>query len=60
MTGNAWAQIGLFLALILLLAKPLGAYMARATRVTPPGSRGRSGIWRRRSCGSVGLEAMKK
>ena len=41
MTGNAWAQIGLFLALILLLAKPLGAYMARvysgdAPRFTGP------------------------
>ena len=29
MTGNGWLQIGLFFALILLCAKPLGVYMAR-------------------------------
>ena len=29
MTANGWLQIGLFFALILLCAKPLGVYMAR-------------------------------
>jgi len=29
MTGNGWLQIGLFFALILICAKPLGVYMAR-------------------------------
>ncbi len=29
MTGNGWLQIGLFFALILVCAKPLGVYMAR-------------------------------
>jgi K+-transporting ATPase ATPase A chain len=29
MTGNGWLQIGLFFALILLCAKPLGVYMAK-------------------------------
>jgi K+-transporting ATPase ATPase A chain len=29
MTGNGWLQIGLFFALILVCAKPLGIYMAR-------------------------------
>jgi K+-transporting ATPase ATPase A chain len=29
MTANGWIQIGLFFALILLAAKPLGVYMAR-------------------------------
>jgi K+-transporting ATPase ATPase A chain len=29
MTSNGWLQIGLFLAVVLLLAKPVGAYMAR-------------------------------
>ena len=29
MTGNGWLQIGIFFALILLCAKPLGVYMAK-------------------------------
>ena len=29
MTLNGWLQIALFIALILLLAKPMGAYMTR-------------------------------
>ena len=29
MTANAWLQIGLYLAVLLVLVKPLGAYMAR-------------------------------
>ncbi len=29
MTANGWIQIGIFFALILLTAKPLGVYMAR-------------------------------
>src|SRR5260370_5225528 len=29
MTANGWAQIGLFIVVVLLLAKPVGAYMAR-------------------------------
>src|SRR5271154_6313534 len=29
MTANGWIQIGIFFALILLAAKPLGVYMAR-------------------------------
>jgi K+-transporting ATPase ATPase A chain len=29
MTANGWLQIGIFLAVVLLLAKPLGAYMTR-------------------------------
>ena len=28
MTANGWIQLGLYLGLLLLLAKPLGAYMA--------------------------------
>ncbi len=35
MTANAWLQIGLYLAVLLLLAKPLGAYMALAFADTP-------------------------
>jgi K+-transporting ATPase ATPase A chain len=29
MTANGWLQIGIFLAIVLMLAKPMGAYMAR-------------------------------
>src|SRR5688572_20610930 len=29
MTPNAWLQLGLYLALLLVLARPLGEYMAR-------------------------------
>ncbi len=29
MTTNGWMQIGLFLALILAITKPLGVYMAK-------------------------------
>ena len=29
MTSNGWLQIGVFFALVLLLAKPMGLYMAR-------------------------------
>ena len=29
MTPNGWLQIGVFFALVLLLAKPMGLYMAR-------------------------------
>ena len=29
MTANSWIQIGLYFAVLLLCAKPLGAFMAR-------------------------------
>ncbi|MEW5835899.1 MAG: potassium-transporting ATPase subunit KdpA [Pseudomonadota bacterium] len=35
MTANDWLQIGLFLGLLLLLAMPLGSYMARVFADTP-------------------------
>ncbi len=37
MTGNDLLQIGLFLGVLLLLAKPLGAYMARVYEGQPSG-----------------------
>ena len=48
MTANAWIQIGLFLAVLLLLVKPLGGYMAAvyegrptwASRILGPVERG--------------------
>ncbi len=35
MTGNGWLQLGLYLAVLLLLAKPLGGYMARVYQGEP-------------------------
>lgn len=35
MTGNGWLQYGLFLTLLLLAVKPLGAYMARVYEQRP-------------------------
>jgi len=35
MTTNAWIQIGLYLAVLLLLVKPLGSYMARVYEGEP-------------------------
>ncbi len=35
MTGNDWLQMGLYLAAVLLLVKPLGAYMAKAFAEQP-------------------------
>ena len=35
MTGNGWLQLGLYLAVLLLLAKPLGGYMARVYEGEP-------------------------
>ena len=35
MTGNGWLQLGFYLAVLLLLAKPLGGYMARVYQGEP-------------------------
>ena len=35
MTGNGWFQLGLYVAVLLLLAKPLGGYMARVYQGEP-------------------------
>ncbi|NJD19599.1 MAG: potassium-transporting ATPase subunit A, partial [Gemmatimonadetes bacterium] len=35
MTANAWVQLGLYLIVVLLLVKPLGAYMARVYEGRP-------------------------
>ena len=35
MTGNDWLQLTLFLAVLLLLAKPLGSFMARVYQGEP-------------------------
>jgi K+-transporting ATPase ATPase A chain len=35
MTGNGWLQLGLYVAVLLLLAKPLGGYMARVYQGEP-------------------------
>ena len=35
MTGNGWLQLGLYMAVLLLLAKPLGGYMARVYEGEP-------------------------
>ena len=35
MTANGWLQMGLYLVVLLLLAKPLGAYMARVYEGEP-------------------------
>ena len=35
MTGNGWLQLGLYMAVLLLLAKPLGGYMARVYEREP-------------------------
>ena len=35
MTTNAWIQVGLYLAVLLLLVKPLGSYMARVYEGEP-------------------------
>jgi K+-transporting ATPase ATPase A chain len=37
MTGNAWIQLGLYLVVLVALAKPLGWYMARVYRGQPCG-----------------------
>jgi K+-transporting ATPase ATPase A chain len=37
MTANAWVQIGLYLAVLVALVKPLGWYMARVYEGHPPG-----------------------
>jgi len=51
MTANDCLQVGLFLAVLLLLVKPMGAYMARVfadapNRVTRFGARAERGIYR--------------
>ena len=35
MTANGWLQMGLYIVVLLLLAKPLGAYMARVYEGEP-------------------------
>ena len=43
MNANGWLQIALYLVVLLLLVKPLGAWMARVYEGRPPAAW--SGCW---------------
>jgi K+-transporting ATPase ATPase A chain len=60
MTSTGWLQRGPYLSLLLLLAKPLGAYMARAYHGERTFLDPRIGTLERLLCRAAGVHASKE